>query len=175
LTLGGTDGDVAEATPVLEDLASRITHIGLAGARQLVKLVNTVLVGCGFAAITAAAMVRAADLPPDRVLAALSGGAGGLPVAPGVFLKFAHMDLSRQGGSATWSKIWRPRANMLDRRTFPAGRLDRIRAAPMAGGCRPRRRRQRGADAPLRRREITEPAPTTDGQYSSEVQQHRTV
>jgi 3-hydroxyisobutyrate dehydrogenase-like beta-hydroxyacid dehydrogenase len=84
MTLGGTDGDVAEATPVLEDLASRITHIGLAGARQLVKLVNQVLVGCGFAAITAAAMARAADLPPDRVLAALSGGAGGLPVAPGV-------------------------------------------------------------------------------------------
>jgi 3-hydroxyisobutyrate dehydrogenase-like beta-hydroxyacid dehydrogenase len=84
MTLGGTDGDVAEATPVLEDLASRITHIGLAGARQLVKLVNQVLVGCGFAAITAAAMARAADLPPDRVLAAFSGGAGGLPVAPGV-------------------------------------------------------------------------------------------
>ena len=43
--------------------------------RQLVKLVNEVLVGCGFAAIAeAAAMVRAANLLPDRVLAALSGG-----------------------------------------------------------------------------------------------------
>jgi 2-hydroxy-3-oxopropionate reductase len=74
--LGGTDEDVARATPVVEDLTSRLTHGGPAGAGQLVKLVNQVLVGCGFAAIAeAAAMVRAADLPPDRVLAALSAAA----------------------------------------------------------------------------------------------------
>jgi 2-hydroxy-3-oxopropionate reductase len=87
LMLGGTDEDVARATPVLEDLASRLTHIGPAGAGQLVKLVNQVLVGCGFAAIAeAAAMVRAADLPPDRVLAALSGGRAESPLLQEFFL-----------------------------------------------------------------------------------------
>jgi 2-hydroxy-3-oxopropionate reductase len=98
LMLGGTDEDVARATPVLEDLASRLTHIGPAGAGQLVKLVNQVLVGCGFAAIAeAAAMVRAADLPPDRVLAALSGGRADSPLLQEFFLKFAHMDLTPTG------------------------------------------------------------------------------
>jgi 3-hydroxyisobutyrate dehydrogenase-like beta-hydroxyacid dehydrogenase len=96
--LGGTDEDAARATPVLEDLASRITHIGPAGAGQLVKLVNQVLVGCGFAAIAeAAAMVRAADLPPDRVLAALSGGRADSALLQEFFLKFAHLDLTPTG------------------------------------------------------------------------------
>ena len=95
LMLGGTDEDVARATPVLEDLASRITHIGPAGA---VKLVNQVLVGCGFAAIAeAAAMVRAADLPPDRVLAALSGGRADSVLLQEFFLKFADLDLTPTG------------------------------------------------------------------------------
>ncbi len=98
LMLGGTDEDVARATPVLADLASRITHIGPAGAGQLVKLVNQVLVGCGFAAIAeAAAMVRAADLPPDRVLAALSGGRADSALLQEFFLKFAEMDLTPTG------------------------------------------------------------------------------
>jgi 3-hydroxyisobutyrate dehydrogenase-like beta-hydroxyacid dehydrogenase len=98
LMLGGTDEDVERATPVLQDLASRITHIGPAGAGQLVKLVNQVLVGCGFAAIAeAAAMVRAADLPPDRVLAALSGGRADSALLQEFFLKFAEMDLTPTG------------------------------------------------------------------------------
>jgi 2-hydroxy-3-oxopropionate reductase len=95
LMLGGTDEDVARATPVLEDLASRITHIGPAGA---VKLVNQVLVGCGFAAIAeAAAMVRAADLPPDRALAALSGGRADSVLLQEFFLKFADLDPTPTG------------------------------------------------------------------------------
>jgi 3-hydroxyisobutyrate dehydrogenase-like beta-hydroxyacid dehydrogenase len=98
LMVGGTDEDVVRATPVLEDLASRITHIGPAGAGQLVKLVNQVLVGCGFAAIAeAAAMVRAAGLPPDRVLAALSGGRADSLLLQEFFLKFADMDLTPTG------------------------------------------------------------------------------
>ena len=98
LMLGGTDEDVARATPVLEDLASRITHIGPAGAGQLVKLVNQVLVGCGFAAIAeAAAMVRAADLPPDQVLAALSGGRADSVLLQEFFRKFANLDLTPTG------------------------------------------------------------------------------
>ncbi len=98
LMIGGTDEDVAIAAPVLADLASRITHIGPAGAGQLVKLVNQVLVGCSFAAIAeAAAMVRAADLPPDRVLTALSGGRADSLLLQEFFLKFADLDLTPTG------------------------------------------------------------------------------
>ena len=64
---------------------------------------NQVLVGCGFAAIAeAAAMVRAADLPPYRARAALSGGRADSPLLQEFFLKFADIDLTRQAGSATW-------------------------------------------------------------------------
>jgi 2-hydroxy-3-oxopropionate reductase len=67
LMLGGKEEDIAAATPVLDALASRLTHLGPAGSGQLVKLVNQVLVGCGFAALAeAAALVRAADLPANR-------------------------------------------------------------------------------------------------------------
>jgi 3-hydroxyisobutyrate dehydrogenase-like beta-hydroxyacid dehydrogenase len=98
LMLGGGTEDVARATPVLADLASRITHIGPAGAGQVVKLVNQVLVGCGFAAIAeAAALVRAADLPADRVVAALSGGRADSALLQEFFLKFAHLDLTPTG------------------------------------------------------------------------------
>jgi 3-hydroxyisobutyrate dehydrogenase-like beta-hydroxyacid dehydrogenase len=98
LMLGGTPQDVARATPLLSDLSSRITHIGPAGSGQLVKLVNQVLVGCSFAAIAeAAAMVRAADLPPTQVLTALSGGRADSALLQEFFLKFAEMDLTPTG------------------------------------------------------------------------------
>ena len=45
----------------------------------------------------AAAMVRAADLPPDRVLAALSGGRADSALLQEFFLKFAEMDLTPTG------------------------------------------------------------------------------
>jgi 2-hydroxy-3-oxopropionate reductase len=98
LMLGGTDEHVALATPVLTALASRLTHVGPPGSGQLVKLVNQVLVGCGFAALAeAAALVRAADLPPKQVLSALTGGRADSALLQEFFIKFAEMDLTPTG------------------------------------------------------------------------------
>jgi 3-hydroxyisobutyrate dehydrogenase-like beta-hydroxyacid dehydrogenase len=98
LMLGGTDEHVALATPVLTALASRLTHVGPPGSGQLVKLVNQVLVGCGFAALAeAAALVRAADLPPKQVLSALTGGRADSTLLQEFFIKFAEMDLTPTG------------------------------------------------------------------------------
>lgn len=98
LMVGGSDQDVAEVRPILDHLAARVTHLGAAGSGQLVKLVNQVVVGCGFAAIAeAAAMVRSADLDPDHVLAALTGGRADSPLLQEFFLKFAHRDLTPTG------------------------------------------------------------------------------
>lgn len=105
LMLGGTDRDVAEATGVLSSLASRITHIGPAGSGQLVKLINQVLVGCSFAAIAeAAAMARAAQLPPAQVLAALSGGRADSALLQEFFVKFAEKDLTPTGRISNMEK-----------------------------------------------------------------------
>lgn len=98
LMLGGQEEDVARALPLLGVLASRLTHLGPAGSGQLVKSVNQVLVGCGFAALAeAAALVRAAGLPPGHVLTALSGGRADSALLREFFVKFAEADLSPTG------------------------------------------------------------------------------
>ncbi|WP_188192658.1 NAD(P)-dependent oxidoreductase [Nonomuraea sp. SYSU D8015] len=98
LMLGGDEEHVERALPVLEDLASRLTRLGPAGSGQLAKSVNQVLVGCGFAALAeAAALVRAAGLPPRQVLAALSGGRADSALLREFFVKFAEFDLSPTG------------------------------------------------------------------------------
>jgi 3-hydroxyisobutyrate dehydrogenase-like beta-hydroxyacid dehydrogenase len=98
LMVGGSEGDVAEAQAVLEHLAATITHLGPSGSGQLVKLVNQVLVGCGFAAIAeAASLVRSAGLDPDHVLTALTGGRADSPLLQEFFLKFARRDLTPTG------------------------------------------------------------------------------
>ncbi len=98
LMLGGEEEDVERALPVLDALSSRLTHIGPPGSGQLVKSVNQVLVGCGFAALAeAAALVRAAGLPPRQVRAALTGGRADSALLQEFFLKFAEVDLTPTG------------------------------------------------------------------------------
>lgn len=98
LMLGGEEEHVERALPVLGALASRLTHLGPAGSGQLVKSVNQVLVGVGFAALAeAAALVRAAGLPPRQVLTALSGGRADSALLQEFFVKFADADLSPTG------------------------------------------------------------------------------
>lgn len=98
LMLGGQEEHVERALPVLGALASRLTHLGPAGSGQLVKLVNQVLVGCGFAALAeAAALVRAAGLPAGKVLSALGGGRADSALLQEFFVKFAEADLAPTG------------------------------------------------------------------------------
>ncbi|WDV49540.1 NAD(P)-dependent oxidoreductase [Streptomyces coeruleorubidus] len=98
LMLGGEEEHVERALPVLGALASRLTHLGPAGSGQLVKSVNQVLVGIGFTALAeAAALVRAAGLPPRQVLTALSGGRADSSLLQEFFVKFANADLSPTG------------------------------------------------------------------------------
>jgi 3-hydroxyisobutyrate dehydrogenase-like beta-hydroxyacid dehydrogenase len=98
LMLGGEEGDVERALAVLGALSSRLTHIGPPGSGQLVKSVNQVLVGCGFAALAeAAALVRAAGLPPQHVQAALTGGRADSALLQEFFVKFAEVDLTPTG------------------------------------------------------------------------------
>jgi 2-hydroxy-3-oxopropionate reductase len=98
LMLGGEEEDVERALPVLGALSSQLTHIGPPGSGQLVKSVNQVLVGCGFAALAeAAALVRAAGLPPRHVQAALTGGRADSALFQEFFVKFAEVDLTPTG------------------------------------------------------------------------------
>ncbi|MFJ9565226.1 NAD(P)-dependent oxidoreductase [Streptomyces fuscichromogenes] len=98
LMLGGDEEHVERALPVLGALATRLTYLGPAGSGQLVKSVNQVLVGCGFAALAeAAALVRAAGLAPRQVLTALTGGRADSALLQEFFVKFAEADLTPTG------------------------------------------------------------------------------
>jgi 3-hydroxyisobutyrate dehydrogenase len=73
---GGEEADVARARPVLEAFGSRITHLGPAGAGQAAKAVNQVMIAGTYASVgEGLALARAAGLPLDELVEALSAGA----------------------------------------------------------------------------------------------------
>jgi 3-hydroxyisobutyrate dehydrogenase len=76
IMVGGEEGDVERARPVLEAMGKTITHMGPIGAGQATKAVNQVML-CGNYLGVAEGIVLAikAGLDPDKVVTALSGGA----------------------------------------------------------------------------------------------------
>jgi 2-hydroxy-3-oxopropionate reductase len=72
---GGEAADVEHARPLFDVLGSRVTHVGPAGAGQVAKACNQVLVAITFAGI-AEALVLGSKLgvEPAKLLDALSGG-----------------------------------------------------------------------------------------------------
>ncbi len=76
IMVGGADGDVERARPILAAMGRSITHMGPIGAGQATKAVNQVIL-CGSYLGVAEGMVLAikSGLDPEKVVAALSGGA----------------------------------------------------------------------------------------------------
>jgi 3-hydroxyisobutyrate dehydrogenase-like beta-hydroxyacid dehydrogenase len=73
---GGAEADVERARPLLEAFGSRITHLGPAGAGQLAKAVNQVMIAGTYASVgEGIALAQAAGLPLPALVEALSSGA----------------------------------------------------------------------------------------------------
>jgi 3-hydroxyisobutyrate dehydrogenase len=79
---GGRPEDVERARPVVAHLAQRFTRMGDAGAGQVTKLCNQVIVGCLFPVIAEAVrLAEAAGVDATMLPAALKGGfADSLPL-----------------------------------------------------------------------------------------------
>jgi 2-hydroxy-3-oxopropionate reductase len=75
IMVGGEASDVERARPVFGVLGSRVTHVGAAGAGQVAKACNQVLVAVIFAGL-AEALVLGSKLgaDPARILDAVGGG-----------------------------------------------------------------------------------------------------
>jgi 2-hydroxy-3-oxopropionate reductase len=75
IMVGGEAGDLDRARPVLEAMGKTITHVGPAGAGQVVKACNQIVVAITYAAVSEA-LVLASGAGVDRaaVLDVLSGG-----------------------------------------------------------------------------------------------------
>jgi 3-hydroxyisobutyrate dehydrogenase len=73
---GGAGADVERARPILDTFSSRITHLGPAGAGQVAKAVNQVMIAGTYASVgEGIALGRAAGLPAEALVQALSAGA----------------------------------------------------------------------------------------------------
>lgn len=75
IMVGGSEAGVARARPVFDVLGKSTTHIGDAGAGQVAKAANQVVVGLTIQAVAEAlVLARKAGVDPARVRAALLGG-----------------------------------------------------------------------------------------------------
>ncbi|HET6724836.1 MAG TPA: NAD(P)-dependent oxidoreductase [Gammaproteobacteria bacterium] len=78
MMVGGEADIVERARPVLQAMAKRIVHMGPAGAGQATKAVNQIMVaGINQAVTEALAFGEAMDLPMDKVIDVVGGGAAG--------------------------------------------------------------------------------------------------
>jgi 3-hydroxyisobutyrate dehydrogenase len=76
IMLGGSEADVERARPVLAAMGSTITHMGPVGAGQATKAVNQVILAGTYLGVAEGLVLAIkAGLDPDKVVAALSGGA----------------------------------------------------------------------------------------------------
>jgi len=75
IMMGGGEADIAQATPVLADLATNLTHIGALGAGQTAKIINQAIVGVGYVLMAESlALAEAAGIDAARLPQALAGG-----------------------------------------------------------------------------------------------------
>src|SRR5262249_6762507 len=98
LMLGGSDTDVARATPLLSKLSTHFTHLGASGAGQTVKLINQILCANHFMAVAEA--VRFAEshgVDATRVPHALAGGRADSRILQEFMAKMARRDFSATG------------------------------------------------------------------------------
>ncbi|HET7674336.1 MAG TPA: NAD(P)-dependent oxidoreductase [Gammaproteobacteria bacterium] len=75
---GGEDAAFERALPLLQAMGKRIVHMGPAGAGQATKAVNQIMVaGINQAVTEALAFGEAMDLPMEKVIDVVGGGAAG--------------------------------------------------------------------------------------------------
>ncbi|WP_294291746.1 NAD(P)-dependent oxidoreductase [uncultured Sphingomonas sp.] len=98
LMVGGSDADVARATPLLDRLSTNHTHLGASGAGQTVKLVNQILCASTFLAVAEAVrFAEAHGVDAARVPAALAGGRADSRILQEFMAKMARRDFSPTG------------------------------------------------------------------------------
>jgi 3-hydroxyisobutyrate dehydrogenase len=74
--VGGAEGDVARARPVLEAMGKTITRLGELGSGQAAKAVNQVIISGAYMGVAEGILLGIkAGLDPRRLVEALSGGA----------------------------------------------------------------------------------------------------
>jgi 2-hydroxy-3-oxopropionate reductase len=75
IMVGGDAEDFQRAMPLFEAMGKTIVHVGAAGAGQIVKACNQVVVAINYAAVSEALVLGAkAGVDPEKIVQVLSGG-----------------------------------------------------------------------------------------------------
>jgi 2-hydroxy-3-oxopropionate reductase len=75
IMIGGEAADVERAMPLFEAMGKTIVHVGGAGAGQIVKACNQVVVALNYAAVSEALVLGSkAGVDPNKIVQVLSGG-----------------------------------------------------------------------------------------------------
>ncbi len=75
IMVGGEETDFQRAKPIFEAVGKTIVHVGAAGAGQIVKACNQVVVALNYAAVSEALVLGAkAGVDPEKIVEVLSGG-----------------------------------------------------------------------------------------------------
>ena len=95
---GGEDADIAEVTPVMEDISGGFTHFGPVGAGQVAKMVNQVLVLNNYAVLAEAlALAEAGGIDARKIPEALASGHAGSNMLKNIFPRMIDRDFEPQG------------------------------------------------------------------------------
>ena len=78
MMVGGSESVLKKVRPILESMATRIVHIGETGSGQATKAVNQIMgAGINQAVTEALAFAKAQNLPMEKIIDVISGGASG--------------------------------------------------------------------------------------------------
>ena len=148
IMVGGDAADFQRAMPLFEAMGKTIVHVGEAGAGQIVKACNQVVVAINYAAVSEALVLGAkAGVKPEKIVQVLSGGLAASRVLelkgqtmvahqfePGFRIDLHRKDLGIARSTATESSAPIPvtaRVSQLFEAAAAAGKGDRDHSALM--------------------------------------------
>lgn len=95
---GGEAADIARVQPLMADIAGRFTHVGPPGAGLVAKMINQLIVGCGYAVMAEAlVLAEAAGIDASRVPDCLAGGHADGSLLQKLYPRMVKRDFAPQG------------------------------------------------------------------------------
>jgi 3-hydroxyisobutyrate dehydrogenase-like beta-hydroxyacid dehydrogenase len=95
---GGDAADIERARALFADVAARFTHMGPAGAGMVAKMLNQLIVGCGYAVMAeAAVLAEAAGIDASRLPECLGGGHADGSLLQRIYPRMVARDFAPQG------------------------------------------------------------------------------
>ena len=95
---GGRTDEIARIAPMMADIAGRFTHLGPTGSGLAAKMVNQLIVGCGYAMLAEAlTLAEAAGIDAARLPDCLVGGHADSALLQRLFPRLVARDFAPQG------------------------------------------------------------------------------